>query len=120
MSDDFPRISLFNTLKNSRVKWRSDLKFNMGNNRKLLVPESSPILPLILNVLKDFDDLVEEFDTPENLNRTILTYHRIVEAFKHGFALRAQLGDPDFVDVENVRNFCNYLLTFIYKKIIKK
>lgn len=73
----------------------------MGNNRKLLVPETSPILPLILNILKDFN-LSEEFDSSENLNKTVLTYHRIVEAFKHAFALRAQLGDPDFVDVRNV------------------
>lgn len=38
----------------------------------------------------------------EDLNNSVLTYHRIVEAFKFGYAYRALLGDEDFWDVREV------------------
>ena len=38
-------------------------------------------------------------DTTEN---SILTYHRIVEAFKYSYAYRALLGDEDYTDITEV------------------
>ena len=42
----------------------------------------------------------------KDVNSSVLTYHRIVEAFKFAYAYRALLGDEDFWDVEEVRRLC--------------
>ncbi|KAI5066369.1 hypothetical protein GOP47_0018993 [Adiantum capillus-veneris] len=52
-------------------------------------------MAMVLNILAAYPDPFEAVRGPLGL-------HRIVEAFKHAFALRMNLGDPDFVDVKDV------------------
>lgn len=50
---------------------------------------------LVLNILAAYDD-------PWSAVKGPLGSHRTIEAFKHAFALRMGLGDPDFVNVTDV------------------
>ena len=37
-----------------------------------------------------------------DIDQAVLTYHRIAEAFKFAYARRSDLGDEDFLDIEDV------------------
>ncbi|XP_058443562.1 scoloptoxin SSD14-like [Malaya genurostris] len=52
------------------------------------LPGSGTIGIYILNLLDGYDDL-----DPEDP----LTWHRVVESFKHAYGVRTRVGDPDFV-----------------------
>lgn len=52
-------------------------------------------MAMVLNILAAYADPLKAVRGPLGL-------HRTVEAFKHAFALRMNLGDPDFVDVKDV------------------
>ncbi|CAO0798915.1 unnamed protein product [Mucor circinelloides] len=65
------------------------------NGRKVTTcsePTSGPVILSVLNLIERFQFKVEGF--------TGLNLHRLVEAFKFGYAFRTELGDPDFIKNE--------------------
>lgn len=89
------------------------------------MPSTAIVVPYILNILKGYKLKPSDFDTQgSNINQTILTYHRIIEAFKHAFGFRSHLGDPGFgnIDeqVDNALLYICYRLYIIFFQIHKK
>ncbi|XP_075978380.1 glutathione hydrolase 1 proenzyme-like isoform X2 [Anticarsia gemmatalis] len=64
-------------------------------------PSSGVILVNILNILSGFQFNASSINTTED---KILTYHRILEAFKYAYATRTKLGDIDFLDLKELIN----------------
>lgn len=64
------------------------------------LPGAGNVLNYMLNIIDGYDQL--DVKDP-------LTWHRVVESFKHGYGLRTQLGDPPFVPgiEETVRKLTN-------------
>lgn len=88
-----------------RVSWAAPVTVNMINNITMYTvppPGSGVLLALILNILNGF--VPHEYE--------VTTYQRITEAFKYGFGKRTQLGDPDFVDINEVRKISLHIYTF--------
>ena len=58
-------------------------------------PASGAVLLEIMNILEGYN-----FEPKDR--SSVLTYHRIIEAFKFAYAKRTQLGDPEFADVKDL------------------
>ncbi|KAG5890285.1 hypothetical protein JTB14_031882 [Gonioctena quinquepunctata] len=84
-------------LRNYDVEWQTPIQANLSGNLKLYtapLPGSGMVLTFILNILDQFLDVE---------NPSLLTnYQRIVESFKFGYARRSELGDENFVDVDEL------------------
>lgn len=79
------------------------IQFNLTDDVQLFVPKSAAILvPTVLNILKQFNYKKFSLNSLKNVSATILSHHRIIESFKFAFAMRSKLGDPDFINIENL------------------
>ncbi|KAK3728893.1 hypothetical protein QZH41_010184 [Actinostola sp. cb2023] len=88
-------------MKNYEVKIRKTLVSTLGEYKwySAAPPGSGAVMGLILNILKGYNMTAS---ARKDTNTSILTYHRIVEAFKFAYAYRALLGDPDYVNLTGV------------------
>lgn len=103
--EDLDRIHSIVT-KEDLVNYKAIIKEAIAaplNNGDILYtpgpPSSGLLLGYILNILKGYNFNADSISTT---NKTILTYHRIVEAFKHAYSARNALGDEEFLDLKEI------------------
>ncbi|EDV20374.1 uncharacterized protein TRIADDRAFT_31903 [Trichoplax adhaerens] len=91
-------------LKNYKAKIQEPISYTYHGNTLVTTPAPSggPVVMSILNIL-------EGYNFTANVSDTVLSYHRIIEAFKFAYAQRTKLGDPNFVS--DVNNFTKYMLS---------
>ncbi|XP_073258901.1 glutathione hydrolase 1 proenzyme-like [Porites lutea] len=82
-------------LRNYQTEIREPLESELAGMKMHLTPPptSGAVLGLILNILKGYNMTSSARD---GTDASVLTYHRIIEAFKFGYAWRSRLGDPAF------------------------
>ncbi|XP_041372130.1 glutathione hydrolase 1 proenzyme-like [Gigantopelta aegis] len=88
---------------------------NLNNNMRIISPpppSGGLVLQFILNILSGYNFTPYDLLTTE---KTVLTYHRIVEAFKFAFAKRSSMGDADVED-QDFKNRINDLIKNLTSK----
>eukprot|EP00794_Sanderia_malayensis_P013925 gene13925-15376_t len=81
-------------LENYQVVEREVISMPLGDLtlHTIPLPSGGPILKHILSICKGFQFTIDDLQT---IDQSVLTYHRIVEAFKMSYAYRPFLSDPD-------------------------
>ncbi|KAJ4439546.1 hypothetical protein ANN_07670 [Periplaneta americana] len=85
-----------------KVKWENPISVTLRDQMTLFSnppPGSGILLGFILNILDGYNFTS---DSIKDINSTVLTYHRIIEAFKFAYARRTELADPDYVNITSL------------------
>lgn len=91
-----------------RAIWEDPIEVQLRNDDQLHtmpIPGSGLLLGFILSILDGYNFNKTHI---EDIDSTILTYHRIIEAFKYAYAKRTELGDTRFNNLTDV-NLLTYL-----------
>lgn len=81
-----------------KVKWMDSVPIRLGNDTMYITPPPSSGI-LLGFIMKILDGYKFNADSISSINSTVLTYHRIVEAYKWAYGKRTEIGDPDFNDL---------------------
>ncbi|XP_070573107.1 glutathione hydrolase 1 proenzyme-like [Ptychodera flava] len=94
-------IITLDDLKSYRSKRKQPLSVTVRNLTLYSPPPpaSGAVISFIFNILEGYNFTEDSIITDQE---SILTYHRIVESFKHAFAHRSELGDEDYVDISDL------------------
>lgn len=81
-----------------KVKWMDSVPIRLNNDTMYISPPptSGILLGFVMKILNGYNFSADSIAT---VNNTILTYHRIVEAYKWAYGKRTQIGDPAFNDL---------------------
>ncbi|RVE50892.1 hypothetical protein evm_004459 [Chilo suppressalis] len=105
LADDFHTagsIITLEDLRNYEAEIQEPISFSLTNGDTLYAPpppSSGVILGYILNILQGYNFTASSINTTDD---KILTYHRIIEAFKFAYATRTKLGDMNFLNLEEL------------------
>ncbi|XP_078701568.1 glutathione hydrolase 1 proenzyme-like [Branchiostoma floridae x Branchiostoma belcheri] len=89
-------------LRDYQVEVSDPLKISLEGGLTVLSPPppgGGAVLSLMLNI---WDGYGLNASCVDGVDNQVLTYHRMLEAFKFTFARKTELGDPNFVDVKEV------------------
>jgi gamma-glutamyltranspeptidase/glutathione hydrolase/leukotriene-C4 hydrolase len=104
-------------LENYKAEWMDPIMVELRHDQKLYSvppPGSGVLLGFIMKILDGFKFKPEDID---GIHNTVLTYHKIIEAFKYAYAKRTELGDTSFV---NITNLLHNLTSPAYAESIRK
>ncbi|XP_076359107.1 scoloptoxin SSD14-like [Tachypleus tridentatus] len=98
----FGGIITMEDLKNYEAKVKDAIPIQLRDGETLYTvppPGCGTLVGFILNILAGFNIT---YNDVKDVKSSVLTYHRMVEAFKYAYAERTYLGDEDFVNVTKV------------------
>lgn len=88
--------------RNYKALIKPSISVNIDSDHRLFTqppPSSGVLIPFIMRIMRGF---VIPRDGFENIRQEGLFYHRLIETFKHAFAMRSLLADDAYEDISRV------------------